>query len=533
MRTLLVSTCPTTFMAKSICIIGGGSSGWMTAAAFAVRFPDWDITLVESEWSKPIGVGESTLGHFNRYLDCLGIEDKDWMPACSATYKLSIQFTNWKNEGDVFQYPFGDFDFSHGGFLDWYHIHNRYPEEFPDTTFAEFYNPVSHLAAANKMVDKTEYMPRYSRRWDAAYHFDADKFGQWLRENLCQKVTHVYGDITGASHKHTGDIAYLLDDKGHQYHADYFIDCTGFKSAILEGMMGVPFLSFEDDLPNDSAVAARVPYTDRKNQMKNTTDGYALDNGWVWTIPLWDRIGTGYVYSSKFCSEEQAEKEFREHIGWDGDVKHIKFRHGKHKHGWFKNVIGIGLSYGFLEPLESTGLFTTHENILRLVDTFERRKGKVTQIDIDGYNHAVSYELEAMKEFVYMHYYLSPRDDTPYWRYYTERSPLTYEEMFDKVVRSPRMYQEFLHCFNIANAPKDLGGLVYIAAGLGYHPLSPTDTEYNFHKGEISQAEVDHILFMYRKYKASVLKFVDSLPTHYEFLLKNIYGTDETEKTAC
>ena len=118
---------------------------------------------------------------------------------------------------------------------------------------------------------------------------------------------------------------------------------------------------------------------------------------------------------------------FRDHTGHQGEVNHIKFRHGKRELGWKGNVIGIGLSYGFLEPLESTGLFTTHENILRLVDTFERRDGKITQLDIDGFNHAVSYELEAMKEFVMMHYYLSPRDDSDYWRYYTERSPLTYD----------------------------------------------------------------------------------------------------------
>lgn len=519
---------------RKICIVGGGSSGWMTAAALSKKFPKWDITLVESQHSKPLGVGESTLGHFNRYLDCLGIDDKDWMPSCKATYKLSIQFTNWKNEGDVFQYPFGDFDYSRGGFLDWYHIHNFFPEQFPDTTFAEFYNPVSYLAAANKMCDEDPYFPNFSKQWSAAYHFDADQFGQWLRKNLCLNVTHHYADISGASLNDKGEIAYLLDDEGYQYHADYFIDCTGFKSAILEGYMGVPFISFEDDLPNDSAVAARIPYTNRREQMSNTTDGYALGNGWVWTIPTWDRIGTGYVYSSKFCSQEQAEKEFRDHVKWDGEVKHIKFRHGKHKFGWHKNVIGIGLSYGFLEPLESTGLFTTHENILRLVDTFERRNGKITQIDIDGYNHAVSYELEAMKEFVYMHYYLSPRDDTPYWRYYTERSPLTYEEMYDKVVRSPRLYQEFIHNFNIANAPKDLGGLVYIAAGLGYHPLTATDSIHTRNRREYPQAEIESAARQFEKYKTSLERHVAKLPSHYDYLVKNIYGVDEeTQKTAC
>ena len=506
----------------SICILGGGSSGWMTAAAFAKVFPHYKIKLIENPTQKPLSVGESTLGHFNRYLDCLGIKDKDWMKDCNATYKLSIQFTNWQNKGDVFQYPFGDFDYTNGDFLTWYYLHHTWPQLFPDTTYCEFYNPVTYLASTNKIVDDNLYVRNFRRTWDTSYHFDATKFGGWLRDNLCQSVEHIKAKILHSYFDDKGNIKGVIDEYGHDYEADYFIDCSGFGSALLGGAMDQEFINFPN-LPNDSAVVTHIPYTDKETEMRNQTDGYALDNGWCWTIPLWENIGKGYVYSSEFADKFKAEEEFRKHIGWNGDVEHIKFKHGKRKLGWVKNVIGIGLSYGFLEPLESTGLFTTHENILRLVDVFQRRDGHITQIDIDGYNHAVHYELEAMKEFVEMHYYLSPRTDTEYWRNFSNKSPLSYEHMFDKVVRSPRLYQEFIHCWNISNAPKDMGGLPYIAAGLGYHPITKVDYEYKMAREEFTIGFLNEVKERHFHYRKSVLKYLKKQPSHYEYLKQRIY----------
>ena len=506
----------------NICILGGGSSGWMTAAAFAKRFPHYKIRLIENPSQKPLSVGESTLGHFNRYIECIDLKDEQWMKECNATYKLSIQFTNWQNKGDVFQYPFGDFDYTNGDFLTWYYLHYTWPDLFPDTTYCDFYNPISYLAHTNKMVDDNVHIRNYQKRWNAAYHFDATKFGGWLRDNICQTVEHTKARIITTLYDDASKVKALVDDEGNHYEADYFIDCSGFGSVLLEKSMGQDFIEFPN-LPNDSAVVTHVPYTNKEKELSNTTDGYAMDNGWLWTIPLWNSIGKGYVYSSKFCGKDQAEQEFRKHIDWGGDVEHIKFKHGKRRLGWCQNVIGIGLSYGFLEPLESTGLFTTHENILRLVDTFERRDGHITQIDIDGYNHAVSYELEAMKEFVEMHYYISPRNDTEYWRHYSNKSPLTYDEMFDKVVRSPRLYQEFIHCWNIANAPRDLGGLVYIAAGLGYHPLTKTDYKHKMARGEFNMAYLEEAKDKHFHYRKSVLRWLKKQPSHYEYLKQRIY----------
>ena len=507
-----------------ICIVGGGSSGWMTAAAFTKRFPHYDIQVIEDPDTKPLSVGESTLGHFNRYLDCIGVKDTDWMKDCNATYKLSIQFSNWKNgdSTDVFQYPFGEMDYTNGDFLTWYYLHHTWPQLFPDQTYCEFYNPISYLASTNKIVDDNTHVRNFRRHWDTSYHFDATLFGGWLRDNICKTVVNTKAKIINALYDDQCNIKSLVDAEGIHHNADYFIDCTGFSSVLLEQKMGQEFIQFPN-LPNDSAVVAHVPYKDKNKEMKNQTDGYALDNGWCWTIPLWNSLGKGYVYSSEFALPGIAEAEFRKHTGYAHEVEHIKFKHGRRRLGWSQNVIGIGLSYGFLEPLESTGLFTTHENILRLVDTFERRDGHVTQIDVDGYNHAVHYELEAMKEFVEMHYYLSPRIDTPYWRHYSNGSPLSHEQMFDKVVRSPRLYQEFIHCWNISNAPKDLGGLPYIAAGLGYHPLTKTDYNYKVNRRECDVSYLNELKNRHFHYRKSVLKYLEKQPTHYEYLKKYIY----------
>jgi len=282
----------------SICIVGGGSSGWMTAAAFAKVFPHYEIKLIEDPNTKPLSVGESTLGHFNRYLQMLGVKDKDWMKECNATYKLSIQFSNWKNgdSTDVFQYPFGDMDYSNGDFLTWYYLHYTWPQLFPDQTYCEFYNPISYLASTNKIVDNNDYIRNFNKQWDTSYHFDATLFGGWLRDNLCQSVEHIKRRIITQKFDEEGNVTALVDDEGGEHKADFYIDCSGFKSVLLEGTMGQDFIEFPN-LPNDSAVVTHIPYKDKEKEMTNQTDGYALDNGWCWTIPLWNSIGKGYVYS--------------------------------------------------------------------------------------------------------------------------------------------------------------------------------------------------------------------------------------------
>lgn len=518
---------------KSICIVGGGSSGWMTAAAFAKRLKNIKVTLVESKNIKTVGVGESTLGHINRYMSCLGLEDKDWMPACNATYKVSIQFTNWKNLGTRFQYPFGNHDFTEkSGLSDWYYIRNL-DKSFTDDTYAEFYNPITYLADTNKMVTNAEIIRNFNFKWDTAYHMDAELFGNYLRDNVCipNGVTHIQDTVVSTKRSETGDIESLLTEEHGELKADIFIDCTGFRSFLLEQEMGSKFVSFNDVLYNDSALACRIPFIDRENEMHNVTDCYAMKNGWVWNIPLWNRIGTGYCYSSKFISQEEAEKEFREHLA-EKDKKRaeeaeffkIDIRHGKREKAWVNNVIGIGLSYGFLEPLESTGLLTTHENILRLIDILERRDGYVTKIDKDGFNYSVDFDLEAFKAFVAMHYVLSERDDSDYWKSIKyDLDMIPQEHILDGVVRTPRLYMEFIHCSNVINKFSDLSGTLYIAAGMGYNPFGQTHMEHEFTRGIVDPEKFKSIIYSHNKYKRQVLKHLENCPTHYEYLRDYIY----------
>lgn len=522
---------------ESVVIVGGGSSGWMTAAALSKLCPHLEIALIESDTIKTVGVGESTLGHINRFLSLLDLKDEDWMPACNATYKNSIRFTNFREgNGESFEYPFGpDFDLTdkHAGINSWAYV-KLIDESYTEETFAEFFNSNAFLAKYNKQTRNLDKQIRsFNFKTDTAYHMDAELFGEYLKNNIAipNGVKHIIGKVTGfkkrSTHDHTID--YIILDESSAVFADLYIDCTGFKSLLLEEFMGVPFVSFNRKLANDKALACRIPYVDRENEMVNVTDCHALNNGWVWNIPLWNRIGTGYCYSSRFCSDEEAEAEFRSHLAKtdpkraeEAEMMKINIRHGKRKRAWVGNVVGIGLSYGFIEPLESTGLLTTHENVVKLVSLLNQRGGYVTRTEIEGYNYAVDHEIESMRDFVSMHYAYSMREDTPYWRWCTqlnEYSPLAFNDF-----KQQHSTFETFTADTIAsnNWNPNMNGILYIAAGLGMSPVTYKK------KMEVDGVDMDMVLDIKRKYEQyrdHLLEVIDKLPTHYEFLRDEIYGT--------
>ena len=297
---------------NKICIVGGGSSGWMTAAGLSKHFPNIDITLIESD-TPPVGVGESTLGHFNDFLNFLDLKDKDWMAYCNATYKTSIAFKNFREgKGERFQYPFGVSVKNDDSFM-YYYLKHLYPNMYPPEEGARFFNRQTLIAESGKFTDGEIKGTNFNHDIDAAYHFDAALFGQFLKEKIAipNGVSHFYDKISYCTKDEKGNIKAIHTDKGESFSADLFIDCTGFKSLLLEKFMEVPFISFKDFLFNDTALVTPVPYIDKENQMKNYTDCVALGNGWVWETPLWHRIGTGYVFSSRHTTIENAEREYR------------------------------------------------------------------------------------------------------------------------------------------------------------------------------------------------------------------------------
>lgn len=522
---------------KTVTIVGGGSSGWMAAAALAKLCPNISISLVESPTVGTVGVGESTLGHITKFLTMLGLEDEDWMSACNATYKNSIRFTNFReNDRSSFQYPFSlGFDFTDkpGGINSWSELATLYPNEYTPDTFAEMYATANtFLANYNKQTRNKEGIFRhFNFKWDTAYHVDAQLFGQFLKDNiaLTHGVNHIIGDVETYHKDDKGYITKLFLADGTEITSDLWIDCTGFKSLMLGEWMGQEFLSFDTHLANDCAWACRLPYEDRENEMHNYTDCHALGNGWVWHIPLWNRIGTGYVYSSKFTSKEDAKKEFIEHLATTGsreraenaEMFHIDIKHGRRSRGWVKNVVGVGLSYGFVEPLESTGLLTTHENIIKLVEILNRRNGVVTRTEKEGFNFAVENEVLKFRDFVSQHYALSMRDDTPYWQWATEEHEYCPEMMLQQLTRQSQYPNLIGNITMNQSYVTDFVPALFIAAGMG---LKSVSTKELFLITGNKKTELEYTKAKHEQHREYVMKEVSKLPSHYQFLLNEIYG---------
>ena len=283
---------------KSICIVGGGSSGWMTAAAIAKMLPNIDLTLVESSSIPTIGVGESTIGHINSFLTMLDIKDEDWMKHCNATYKTSIKFIDFrenpKESPHTFHYPFGIFDMTDKprGVMEWFLAKAADPS-IDNSNFAEFYHDAILMTDKTKLTKNEDHKIRgFNFDIDTAYHMDAALFGQWLKDNLAipNGCKHIVDNITDVGQREDESIDFIVAENNGKIYADLFIDCSGFRSLLLDKTLKVPFISFHDTLLNDRAVATIIPYIDADREMENYTSCTAIEAGWVWNIPLWNRI---------------------------------------------------------------------------------------------------------------------------------------------------------------------------------------------------------------------------------------------------
>jgi len=396
---------------KNITIVGGGSAGFMVAATLLKQLPNSNITLIESPNVPTVGVGESTITGVKLWTKLLEINDKDFLKATDGIYKLSIKFTDFYKKGESFHYPFGQPVLQNNKALlnDWWFKKILNPKT-PNSDYAESYYPVMAMIN-NNTLEKESGLP-FNFDFDTAYHFDATKFAHWLKNEYCipKGLNYIQENIEN----------YQVDENGikslnNKHKADLFIDCTGFKALLLGEALGVPFESYSDLLPNDSAIATKLEYKNKDKQMVPYTNCTAIENGWVWNIPLWSRIGTGYVYSSKYINEEEALKQFENHLGQEiKDYKKIQIKTGIHQKLWVKNVCAIGLSAGFIEPLESNGLHTVIKFLLNFLRNIQR--GDVSQWDKDNYTYQCKHEFKGFAEFVAMHYALSHRKDTKYWR---------------------------------------------------------------------------------------------------------------------
>lgn len=505
---------------KSILIVGGGSAGWMTAATLKKEFPEKDITLIESPNVATVGVGESTIGGIKNWTHYLEIDDRDFMKHTNGSYKLSIKFTDFYQKGDGgFHYPFGQPYVKENKAVlnDWYFKKYFHPET-PRSDYAECHYPQMALVRQNKLFyptkDDYEKLP-FDFDYHTAYHFDATKFALWLKNNYCipRGVKHILEDVNTIEQDETG-----ITSLNNKHKADFYIDCTGWKSLLLGGALGEEFESYADMLPNNSAWATRLPYKDKRKEFVGYTNCTAIENGWVWNIPQWERIGTGYVYSDKFVDDDTALKELQRHLGTDElEFKKLKMRVGIHKRLWVKNVAAVGLSAGFIEPLESNGLFSVHEFLFRLLRNFKR--DIVTQWDRDNYTMQCKRLFRNFSQFVAMHYALSNRDDTPYWRANRdkvwEQNMVDLNAKFDVGFFTYACQRDYNYHFETE------GGLQCIAAGMNWGPGDFTSAKWFDH---VNSKNIDDYYKVWEPFikaldhrKRQWNEFVKNKPDYYDF----------------
>lgn len=400
---------------KSIVILGGGTAGWIAANLIAVNWEGegLDITLVESPNIGIIGVGEGSTPPLKGFLDAIGVQESDWMERCEATYKVGITFRNWSTKP---------------GFGEYFHPFMCQPDEFSVPAF--YHN--SFLR--RKGIDLDGHPNRFFITWELAkqrlapvappnfpfemnygYHFNSGLLGQFLQEWAAERgVKYKQATVTQVAVDDKGFIDYLETQEGEDIKADFYIDSTGFRSQLLQQALKVPFESCEDVLFNDSAVV--FPTEPEENPTPQTIST-ALNHGWGWKIPLTSRFGNGYVYSSKYVDDDEAEREFREHLGLlDSDVeaRRLKFNVGRVREHWYKNCLAVGLSQGFIEPLEATALDMVQETVVRFIEA--ANKGGLTDEFRSEFNDRISRRFDAVRDYIVCHYRINTRTDTEYWR---------------------------------------------------------------------------------------------------------------------
>jgi tryptophan halogenase len=464
---------------NDIVIVGGGSAGWMVAATLISQFPNKKITVLESKNIPTVGVGESTVGGIRGWLNVVGIEDHQFMPHCDAVYKLAIKFTDfYESNSGSWYYPFGH---PAADYKDWFIKKALYPNTSSED-FAETLYPQMQLVKENRILNSIEKKLSPWQLEHSAFHFDAAKFGEWLRKNYClpKNVTHKTGTIVNCSMSENG-IERLLLDNNEDMTADLYIDCTGFQALLIDKYLKTPFHSYEDILPNNRAWAARIPYTNKEKQLTLHTECTAIDYGWIWNIPLWSRIGTGLVYSDKFLDPLAAKTKFlnylrKNHNAENIELKDIKMRVGTHEKYWNKNVVAIGLSAAFIEPLESTGLVTVHDWAIELCKTLER--GSVSQWDIDEYNKTCRDQFEYWSQFVSMHYALSHRTDSDYWQYVTSEHLIDKRDKLSNLQSQNLWHQSIYQKRYKFELPDDYG-VRCLAAGMNWNPINTVTLKSN------------------------------------------------------
>ena len=397
---------------QKIVIVGGGTAGWITALSL-IHNPFLEITIVQPLNGNSIGVGESTQPDFMRLLADSNIAISEVLTACDATFKCGIYYEDWNKVGSNYWHPFSAM--AHSGTYTPAHHYQQLmisdPEKYTHEKYYEVVHPSYDVCVKNNLLDIEACK---------ALHIDADKLHRFLREKLKNKVT-VVEPSTIEVFTEDEFIEFIVCDNSIKLEADLFVDCTGFSNLLGKQIGNTEVEYYHENV--ETAIFARIPYIDKEKEMLPYTKAHAQQHGWIWTIPLASRIGSGYVYTKNSCTPEEAEQQFREYWGVDRmkdiQLKHIPFKSDALKTPWKNNVVAIGLSGGFVEPLEATGInwiVTAAQYLTKLVGN-----GYFDQNTISIYNNGLANYVHDVQDFVDVHYKLSARRDSKLWQYHTFR----------------------------------------------------------------------------------------------------------------
>ena len=401
---------------KHIVVVGGGAAGWMTAlllstSKFGARLK---VTVLESPTADVIGVAEGSTPWLRGFFDSLGIDEAEWMPACNATYKCGVRFEGWCTRA---------------GYESYFH---PFPSMLDNLTMPQFLRNVhARLEGADVPAhpDRFFMSPRVAAEGRAprpahefpfdigyGYHFDATLLGAFLRtQALARGAAHVARPMTSATLDERGNIRALELDGGDSLAADFFVDCSGVASVLIGKALKTPYVSFSDMLFNDAAIAMPTPADD--GPLMSQTASTGLMHGWASRIPLGSCNGNGYFYSSAHVSTDAAETELRTRLGLlDADVPahHLKLRAGRHAKHWNRNCVAIGLSQGFIEPLDATALHFAQRAAASFVDVVER--GDLGEAAQAAFNDNLNARMDGERDYILLHYKCNTRTDTEYWR---------------------------------------------------------------------------------------------------------------------
>ncbi|MBV7260346.1 tryptophan halogenase family protein [Erythrobacter crassostreae] len=448
---------------KSVVIAGGGTAGWMTAAALAKTLggAGVSVTLVESEAIATVGVGEATIPAITKFNQRLGIDEHDFMRATQATYKLGIEFADWGALGESYFHPFGRYGFDLEAVE--FHQHWARLRSLGDAHGLEDYSLNTLAAYQGKFVRPEPDHGSVIGQLGYAFHFDASLYAAFLRDFAERRgATRIEGLIESVEQDgETGSITALKLDGDRRVAGDLFIDCTGFRGLLIDGACGSHFHDWGHWLPCNRAVAVAC---EKQGEPVPYTRSTAREAGWQWRIPLQHRTGNGHVFCDAYLSAEKAEEVLLANL--DGEPvsspNHLRFRTGHRQEFWSSNCVAIGLSSGFLEPLESTSIHLIQMGISKLISLFP--SAIEAPIDRAEYNRLMRDDFEHIRDFLVLHYKATRRDDSPFWDYVREM------DIPDSLARKIELLQSQGRFFKYDAELFDVTSWLAVAEGQGLGP---------------------------------------------------------------